>query len=142
MPRLSVIAVRTSLVYLLAGFSLGALLLAHKGVPFAPWAWYFLPGHVDMLLFGFVIQLALGIGYWILPRYPGTRAPRGRAWPVWASVTLLNAGVLLALAAGWYRLPGGWVIAARVMEGAAATLFALHAWGRVRPLFPGKPKSL
>jgi len=141
MPRLSVIAVRLSLLHLLAGFTLGALLLAHKGVPFAPWAWRLLPGHMDLLLFGFVIQLAVGIGYWILPRYPGADAPRGRAWPVWAAVALINAGVLLALAVGWFNLPTGLLAAARVLEGAAAALFAAHAWGRVRPLLPGKPKS-
>lgn len=140
MPRLSILSVRLSLVYLLAGFSLGAILLAHKGVPFAPWAWRFLPGHIDLLLFGFVIQLAVGIGYWILPRYSGSPAPRGRSWPVWAVVLLLNAGVLLALAAGWFNLPAGWRFAARLLEGAAAALFAAHAWGRVRPFLPAKPK--
>ena len=140
MPRLSILAVRASLLYLLAGFSLGAILLAHKGVPFAPWAWRFLPGHIDLLLFGFVIQLAMGIGYWILPRYPGSAAPRGRAWPVWAAVGLITAGVLLALAAGWFNLPAGWSLAARLLEGAAAALFAAHAWGRVRPFLVGKAK--
>lgn len=141
MPRLSVTAVRLSLLHLLTGFTFGALLLAHKGVPFAPWTWRLLPGHMDLLLFGFVIQLAVGIGYWILPRYPGADAPRGRAWPVWAVVALLNAGVLLALSVGWFNLPARLLAAARVMEGAAAALFAAHAWGRVRPLVPGKPKS-
>ena len=67
MPRLSVWAVRLSLLYLLFGFTLGALILANKGVPFTPWVWNFLPTHIDVLLFGFVIQLAIGMAYWILP---------------------------------------------------------------------------
>ena len=35
MPRLSAVAVRLSLVYLLLGFAIGALMLANKGLPFS-----------------------------------------------------------------------------------------------------------
>ena len=94
MPRLSVWAIRFSLIYLLIGFSLGALILANKGVPFAPWAWNLLPGHIDILLFGFVIQLAIGMAYWILPRFSG--GLRGSAAAFWLCLGLLNLGIWAA----------------------------------------------
>ncbi len=131
MPRLSVWAVRLSLLYMLAGFSMGAVMLANKGVPFAPWAWKLLPGHIDMLLLGFVIQLAIGMGYWILPRYR-TRS-RGNERLVWLSIGLLNLGIWLAGLAGGISLPAGWLVTGRLLEGAAAVLFIFQAWGRVRP---------
>jgi hypothetical protein len=131
MPKLSVLAVRLSLVYLLFGFSLGAILLANKGVPFAPWSWYLLPGHIDMLLFGFIIQLAMGMAYWILPRFRG--GSRGNEAMVWILVILLNLGVWTIALTGWFKLSGQWLAAGRLLEGAAATLFAIQAWRRIRP---------
>ncbi len=136
MPRLSVFAVRLSLLYLLAGFSLGAVMLANKGVPFAPWAWNLLPAHIDMLLFGFVIQLAMGIGYWILPRYrgaTGSSGSRGNETMLWIALALLNLGIWLVAFIGWLSLPGAWLIAGRLLEGAAAGLFAIQVWRRIRP---------
>ena len=39
MPRLSVWFVRFSLIHLFLGFTIGGLILANKGIPFAPWVW-------------------------------------------------------------------------------------------------------
>jgi hypothetical protein len=131
MPRLSVWAVRLSLLYMLVGFSLGAVMLANKGVPFALWAWNLLPGHVDMLLFGFIIQMAIGMAYWILPRYRS--GSRGNPAVVWISIALLNLGIWMAALTGWFNLPGSWLAVGRLIEGAAATLFVFQAWRRIRP---------
>lgn len=135
MPRLSVWAVRLSLLYLLLGFTFGALMLANKGVPFAPWAWNLLPGHIDMLLFGFVIQLAMGMAYWILPRYRSRPPEQARGSPpvMWAALALLNLGIWIAIIVGLFNLPGVWLAGAHLLEGGAAALFALQAWGRIRP---------
>ena len=43
MPRLSVWFVRCSFIHLFLGFTLGGLILANKGFPFAPWIWNLLP---------------------------------------------------------------------------------------------------
>ncbi len=131
MPRLSVFAVRLSLCYLLLGFSLGAIMLANKGVPYAPWAWNLLPAHIDILLFGFIIQLAVGMAYWILPRYRG--GSRGNETVVWGSLALLNLGIWIVAWTGWFNLPLVWQAAGHLMEGIAAVLFALQAWRRIRP---------
>lgn len=130
MPRVSIWAVRLSLLYLLFGFTLGALMLANKGVPFAPWVWSLLPFHIDVLLFGFIIQLALGMAYWILPRYRG--GSRGNETVLWITVGLLNAGVWSVACIGLFNLPGQYLAIGRILEGAAAGLFAFQVWRRIR----------
>jgi len=130
MPRISVWAIRLSLLYFLYGFTLGALMLANKGISFAPWIWSFLPAHMDVLLFGFVIQLAMGMAYWILPRYSG--GLRGNETVVWISVGLLNLGIWLVSLIGFFGLPGQWLALGRLLEGIAAVLFVLQVWGRIR----------
>lgn len=135
MPRLSVWAVRSALLYLLTGFSLGALLLANKGEPFGAWVWSLLPLHVECLLVGWTGQLILGVGFWILPRFPGgSRGNERLAWLAWG---LLNAGTLLAGGAGMAAagLAAPILALGRGMEVLAAVAFALHAWGRVRPTY-------
>lgn len=129
MPRLSVWFIRTSLVYLLAGFTFGALMLANKGLAISPPLWRLLPAHVEILLVGWIVQLAMGVGFWILPRF---RQGRGNTDAAWASYFLLNAGILLAAAAalggpGWLPLLG------RLLEATAAVAFAVNAWPRVKP---------
>jgi hypothetical protein len=130
MPRLSVWAIRLSLIYFLLGFTLGALMLANKGLPFAPWVWNLLPVHIDILLFGFVIQLAIGMAYWILPRYRG--GSRGNEIVLWITVGLLNLGIWMVTFIGLLNLPGQWLAVGRLLEGIAAVLFAFQAWRRIR----------
>ena len=74
MPRLTRLYVRAALVYLILGFSLGALLLANKGLPLHPALWAWLPAHIEFLLMGWIVQFALGIAFWIVPRF--WRPPR------------------------------------------------------------------
>lgn len=130
MPRLSVWAVRLSLLYLLLGFTLGALMLSNKGVPFAPWLWRLLPAHIDILLFGFVIQLAIGMAYWILPRHRG--GSRGSTGAFLVAVGMLNMGIWTITFVGLLNLPGQWLAVGRILEGIAAGLFAFQAWRRIR----------
>lgn len=129
MPRLSQWAIRAAFLYLLLGFSLGALLLAHKGLPLHPMLWNLLPLHIEFLLFGWVVQLTLGMAFWILPRY--WEAPRRpRAWAAVLAILLLNSGIWLVVGGAF----GGtrWALfAGRVLEVTAVLFFALHAWRRV-----------
>ena len=50
MPRLTVWMVRTSLLQLGIGFTVGMLMLFNKGVPFDPSIWRLLPIHIEMVL--------------------------------------------------------------------------------------------
>lgn len=131
MPRLSCWLVRASLGYLLAGFTLGALILAQKGLPLAPLAWRLFPAHLEFLLGGWTVQLAMGVAFWILPRFAGG-VSRGNEAAAWWAFGLLNAGVLLAGLGPVLGAPGSLVLAGRAAEAAAAVAFAVHAWRRVR----------
>jgi hypothetical protein len=128
---LSVWVIRTALVYLAGGFTLGALLLFHKGLPIAGALWRLLPLHVELLLLGWTVQLALGVAYWILPRWHTARRNEGLA--VLAYV-LLNLGVLGVGMGQWLGWPPIIGLLGRGAELLAALAFALHAWPRVKAL--------
>ncbi len=131
MPRLSVWMIRAALLYLGAGFLFGALLLMHKGVPIAAALWGLRPLHIEAVLIGWMMQLALGMAYWILPRFQGTR--RGSVALAGAAFVLINVGVLAYCFGTWF----GWralAQAGRSAEVLAALAFALHAWPRIKPL--------
>ncbi len=130
MPRLSVWFVRASLVYLLAGITLGALMLADKGIPFYPPIIAALPIHIEFLVAGWLIQLAFGVAFWILPRF-GTGAPRGNERLIWVAFVLLNLGVLTAALQLW--LPPALLIG-RTVEVAAVVLYIMGSWRRVKPM--------
>lgn len=134
MPALSVWMVRLSLLHLTAGSGLGALLLASREMPrlaeIGGGLWGFRNVHLETLLVGFMVQLALGVAFWILPRVGGER-PRG--WQAAAGAVLLNVGVVAAAAGGAWEAEA-WAVAGRSAEAAAALLFGVHAWPRVRRL--------
>lgn len=129
MPRLSVWFIRAALIYLALGFTFGALMLWNKGAPFHPLVWRLLPAHIEFLLVGWLAQLALGVAYWILPRFQTKRRKNWLAWCTWG---LLNSGVWLV---GLAPLTGYTVMtfSGRLAEMAAALAFAGHAWWRIKP---------
>lgn len=129
MPRRSVWFLRASLLYLAAGCILGSLMLAQKAFPHYVSIWLVLPVHVEFLLVGWLVQLAMGVAFWILPRF-GTGAPRGREDLVRLSFFTINAGVLMVVLQYW--VPGAW-LAGRAAELAAVLLYVIGTWRRVKP---------
>lgn len=133
MPRLSIWAIHAALVYLALGFTFGGMLLFHKGMPISPLLWQLLPAHIDFLLFGWTVQLVMGVAYWILPRF--SREPRrGRVWLAGLAIALLNIGVLFAGLGPVLIAPPAVVILGRLAEFGGALAFAAHAWPRVKAL--------
>lgn len=130
MPRLSVWLIRTALGYLTIGFLAGAILLANQGWLLGIWVVRLRPIHVEFLLVGWMVQLALGVAFWILPRFR-TGAERGREAYVWLSYCLLNAGVVTAAIGQAVGLPL-MVPLGRSAEVLAAATFSVHAWPRVK----------
>lgn len=127
MPRLSCWFVRAALIYLALGFVLGAILLANKALGEWPWAWRLLPLHIEFLLLGWTLQLAMGVAFWILPRLEdGSRGRVGLAWGAW---WLLNAGILGKATAA---LGGGPLWAGGALELVGVALYAVHLWPRIR----------
>jgi len=130
MPRLSAWYVRFSLIYLLVGFSFGGLILAGKGLPFAAWTWNLLPAHIEFLLLGWMVQLALGVAFWILPRF-SAGAPRGNEMVGWVAFVVLNAGIWLVVLQPLVHVSLG--IAGRVAEALGVLIFVVSSWNRIRP---------
>lgn len=130
MPRLSRWMIRAALAYLLLGFTFGALLLAHKGVPLHPGLWAWRPAHIEFLLWGWIVQLTMGMAFWILPRYwQKPRRPNERYAQI--AFVLLNLGIWLVVAGTTFRAGSGALLAGRAVQLGAALFFARHAWGRV-----------
>ena len=131
MPRLSVWLIRFSLAYLALGFTFGSLLLFHKGIPLHPLLWRLLPAHIEFVLFGWTAQLAMGMAFWILPRFPSPPV-RGDETLASAAFFLVNLGVwLLALAP--FSSASAWLaFSGRLAEAGGVLAFALHAWPRVK----------
>ena len=128
--------IRTALLWLAIGYSVGGLVLLNKGLPLLPWLWSLRAAHIHMLLVGWTVQLACGVAFWILPRLDA-RGTRGDERLVWGCYAALNAGVVfgalhdpLAALAGW----PGWDALPPLMGllyVLAAALFVIHAWPRV-----------
>lgn len=130
MPRISVWFVRCALVHLAVGFTLGTLILLGTRWTGIAAVTALRPLHAEMLLFGWMVQFAFGVGAWILPFGRGVNDDRR----LHAVFVLLNTGVVLV---GLSLLGPGiaWLAAAgRAAEIGAAALFAWHVWPRVRAL--------
>jgi heme/copper-type cytochrome/quinol oxidase subunit 1 len=130
MPRLSQWLIHTAFVYLLLGFTLGALLLTHKGLPLHPALWEWLPAHMEFLLIGWIVQLTMGVAFWVLPRY--WKKPR-RPKEIFAQIAfvLLNLGIWLVVAGTTFQAGRGFLLTGRVVEVGAVGFFTLHAWKRI-----------
>lgn len=139
MPPLAVRFIRTALLSLLGGSLLGAFLLS--GTPGIMLR--FRPLHVELLLLGWVLQLAFGVAYWILPKHRGGHRgkARGPESPVRLAWWLLNGGVWVA-GGGLSLGADAWVAAVgRMAELFAVLLFAWTAWPRIKPFGTGRPPA-
>lgn len=130
MPRLSCWFIRSALLHLALGFTLGGLILFHKGLPLHPALWRLLPAHIEFLLFGWTVQLVMGVAFWIFPRF---RRSRGNENPAWLSFGLLNLGVWLAGVGPVLGGPAWLLFLGRLAEAAAVAAFGLHIWPRIKP---------
>lgn len=95
MDRLSIVMVRCSLIWLLAGVVIGGLMLIDRGIP-GDWRLWMAPSHGHMLFVGWLVQFALGIAYWLMPRKRSAEHPLGyRERPALAAVIALNIGLMM-----------------------------------------------
>lgn len=130
MPRLSMLFVRLSLIYLVLGFTLGAVLLINKALAFYPLTWSLLPIHIEVLMMGWFVQLAAGVAFWILPRISGP-APRGNEQLVWLSFWLVNLGIGLVIGEAIFSIPP-LLLSGRLLELAGVLAFVAGSWNRVK----------
>lgn len=133
MPGLSRYFVRSSLLCLGLGFTLGGLILSAKAGLVTTDVWIWLPAHIALLLFGWLIQLALGVGYWILPRQVG--GDRGQPAWAWGSFAACQAGlalVIFSLLGMWIGPAGQLLTPGIILLALGVGAFAIHAMPRIR----------
>ena len=154
MPATTRVYVKASILYLILGAALGALLLINGWLPLGSAIYYVKPAHVQFLIVGWLTQLILGVAWWLFPpmafrlrgqSYPPGQAQRGSEPLFWATFALLNAGVLLyAVSEPLYARTGsgffgGLITLSGLCLFAAAITFVINMWARVREL--GRAKT-
>ncbi|HMS01169.1 MAG TPA: hypothetical protein PKE62_18125 [Anaerolineales bacterium] len=132
MPRLSVYLIRASLIYVVLGFTVGGLLLANKGILYLPALWNLLPLHIEFAFMGWMVQLTMGMVFWIAPRF-SSDSPRGNEKLSWTAFALLNTGILLVVAQSLFGA-NGFALAGRIVELFGLAAFAAGNWKRIKPL--------
>jgi hypothetical protein len=133
MPLLARIYIRTALIWLAVGATLGGVILWSKAAPL-PGAWQLLTPHITLLTWGWILQLSLGVAYWILPRFGQVRP---RAYLAVIAYTLLNAALVISVAASLLPVPWPGVLVG-MLQLLSLLAFALHAWPRARRSAYGK----
>jgi hypothetical protein len=138
MPTLSRCFLRGGLLSLAIGTIPGGLILLQKGTGWYPGLWVLLPAHTYLVLIGGLSQCALGVCYWIFPRFAGG-ASRGNTTLAWCSYGMFNAALgLMVLHPLLQVLYGNGAasvafIGAGLLQGLAALTFVWHIWPRIRP---------
>lgn len=140
MPVWSARLQRTALAHLVAGFGIGAVLLAGTGLGLPVAYRPLLALHAELLLVGWMLQFTMGVAYWMLPKHASgpARGPAGFVVTAWV---LLNAGVLVAGLGLALGASAGLVTLGRVAELGAVVAFAANAWPRIKPFGAGRSVS-
>jgi hypothetical protein len=133
MPKLSVWMVKASLVYMGIGFFFGSLILHHKGIQIYPWTWKLLNPHIEIMIFGWTIQLVMGVAFAILPRFSDRDNRYGAEYLGWWSFYLMNSGVALTALAEWHVMIH-LVFVGRLLVLLAILTFTIMIFPRVKPL--------
>jgi hypothetical protein len=139
MPIESRLFVKTSLLYLIATFVVGAVLaileVSGRPVPFVVTSL-----HAHLGFVGWLVNIVMGIALWFLPlardRYPQTQGRYPPAGP-YACFTLLNGGLIARIIGEpWWSngsaLGGLLFVVSGLAQAAAILLFVTIAWQRVR----------
>lgn len=130
MPTPSRWMIRLSLMYLLLGIVLGALMLIHKAYVVHPAIWVLLPIHIEVTIFGWIIQLTLGTAYWMLPRF--LKGPsRGERKLAYAMIGALNLGIIFVIADSLLSFALPFALIGRIFELIAVGLFVSLHWNRI-----------
>ncbi len=130
MPLPSRLLIKSSLICLFLGALIGTFLLINKALPIHPAVWALLPVHIELMIFGWIIQFTLGVAYWILPRYLKGEA-RGNRLLAYLMVVVLNLGIWLMVLAELSQAGNLMHLVARGLEFSAVILFISLHWQRV-----------
>ncbi len=132
--------IRTALLYLVAAFLVGELVLINQALAIDGRIGLLMPVFYHLLMVGWVTQLICGVALWMFPPLSRER-PRGDERLGWATYVLLNVGLLLrAICEPWHTLApslwSSWLLAL------SALLQVLGIWSFVAAIWPcvkGRP---
>ena len=133
MPTLTRWFLKTSLLYLLLALSAGILLALPQGSRLAG----LFAVYIHTLAFGWLTQLIFGVALWMFPKNSAAK-PRGHEWLGWATLILLNAGLLLRIIfeplqnSASVPFVGWMLVVSAVMQWLSGLAFVLNTWARVR----------
>jgi hypothetical protein len=142
MPPIARTFVKAAFVYFLVAFLLGALMMLDRWLAFSRWLRVVYMSQLHLLLVGWITQLAIGVAYWIFPRFLKEQDPRPRGSDTlaWFVLISLNAGLVLRFVVEPFYLMGAkpWLAALMALSGVlqalAAIGFGLIIWGRIRAM--------
>ncbi|RMG72978.1 MAG: hypothetical protein D6711_11860 [Chloroflexi bacterium] len=133
MPKLSVWMIRAALIHMGVGFLFGALILCHKGIPIYSWIWKLLELHADLMIFGWTMQLVMGVMFYAMPRFSARENRYGQTYLGWWSFYLLNGGVILSALAHWFHWRS-YVLSGYLLILLAVLIYAIMIWQRIKPI--------
>jgi hypothetical protein len=137
MPPITRLFIKTSLLYLVAAFFAGLGLALRPLLDLPVIARGLSPVYFHLFMVGWVMQLMVGVAYWMFPKWSKAR-PRGHDGLALATFWLLNTGLLVRVVAepaqtvsawpGW-----GWlIVAAATLQWLAGLAFVANTWPRVK----------
>ncbi|MCL4504567.1 MAG: hypothetical protein M1434_00645 [Chloroflexi bacterium] len=137
MPKLSQLALKAAMIYLILGALGAAAYWINAMWPFWPPVSAISPTYLHLIVVGWLTQLVMAVMYWMFPVISKQR-PRGSPALAWAAVISLNAGLLIRMVfEPWRALQptalNGYALAlSAVLQVCAAILFVGVSWARVR----------
>lgn len=132
--------IRTALLYLVAAFLVGGLVLVNQALALDGRIGVLMPVFYHLLMVGWITQLICGVALWMFPPFSRER-PHGDERLGWATYGMLNGGLLLrAICEPLHTLSPspwtGWLLAI------SALLQVLGIWAFVAAIWPrvkGRP---
>lgn len=134
MPLITRVYIKAALIYLAAALLISVL----PELPNAPRILSaFRPVQIHLFLVGWVTQLIFGVVIWMFPKF-SMQKPRGNEKAAWASLILLNAGLILrAIGEPLHAelsgsLWGGALAASALLQWLAGMILVAYTWPRVK----------
>lgn len=137
MPRLSRVAIRLAMGYLLVGLVAWTLYTLDQTSPLAGnWA-ALRPVSIHLITIGWLTQLIFAVMYWMFPIISRAN-PYGAAWMGWYGMIQLNLGLIgraifeIGLSQGWPSGAGWGLVGAALLQWGGISTWVLLTWGRVK----------
>jgi hypothetical protein len=142
MPPIARVFVKAAFLNFLVAFLLGALMMLDRWLAISRWLRVVYMSQLHLLVVGWITQLAIGVAYWIFPRFLKEQDPRPRGSDAlaWFVLISLNVGLLLRFLVEPFHLMESrpWLAALMALSGVLQALAALGfgwiIWGRIRPM--------